>query len=178
MKRRERRWHFDFVPAAAPSRFQRIRLGCCLVALVAAIAAGVWQSLALKNGGVIAWGCGINVGQCNVPADATSGVTAIAASWQSLALRNGGVIAWGCNVGDYGQCSVPASAQSDVTAIAAGSSDGLALKQDGSVVAWGCRPPNDFGQCDVPAAASSGVVAIAASDEHSRALRQDGRVAA
>ena len=145
---------------------------------VTAIAAGVWQSLELKNGGVIAWGCGINVGQCNVPADATSGVTAIAASWQSLALRNGGVIAWGCNVGDYGQCSVPASAQSDVTAIAAGSSDGLALKQDGSVVAWGCRPPNDFGQCDVPAAASSGVVAIAASDDHSLVLRQDGSVVA
>jgi hypothetical protein len=145
---------------------------------VTAIAAGLWQSLALKNGGVIAWGCGINFGQCNVPADATSGVTAIAAGWHSLALKDGKVLAWGCDIGDYGQCAVPAAAQSGVTAIAAGSSHSLALKQDGNVVAWGCRPPNDYGQCNVPAAASSGVIAIAAADFHNLALRQDGSVVA
>jgi hypothetical protein len=146
---------------------------------VRAIAAGLWQSLALKaDGSVVAWGCGINFGQCDVPASASSGVRAIAAAWQSLALKDdGSVLAWGCLVGDYGQCSVPAAAGSGVTAIAAADSSSLALKQDGSVIAWGCRPPNDFGQCRVPATASSGVTAIAAADAHSLALKDGGVIA-
>jgi hypothetical protein len=56
---------------------------------VTAIAAGFFQSLALKAGGVLAWGCGPggDYGQCTVPAGALSGVTAIAAgASHSLAL--------------------------------------------------------------------------------------------
>jgi hypothetical protein len=146
---------------------------------VRAIAAGLWQSLALKaDGSVVAWGCGINFGQCDVPASATSGVRAIAAAWHSLALKDDGrVVAWGCLIGDYGQCSVPAAAGSGVTAISAADSDSLALKQDGSVIAWGCGSSNNFGQCNVPAAASSGVTAIAAGDYHSLALKNGGVIA-
>jgi hypothetical protein len=57
---------------------------------VKAIAAGVYHSLAVKDGGVIAWGChgGSASGECNVPAIATSGVTAIAASGDSLAVSD------------------------------------------------------------------------------------------
>jgi hypothetical protein len=83
----------------------------------------------------------------------------------------GGVLAWGCGAGlDSGQCSVPPAAASGVVAIAAGSNHSLALKRDGSVVAWGCRG-NEFGQCTVPAAAASGVSAISAGLHHSLALK-------
>ena len=65
------------------------------------------HGLALKNGGVVAWGCGRFPagGQCRVPAAALSGVTAIAAGWDyGLALKqNGSVIAWGC--GEHGATS-------------------------------------------------------------------------
>ena len=60
-------------------------------------------------------------------------------------------------------------------AISAGGIFSLALKSDGSVIAWG---DNTFGQCNVPAAALSGVVAIAAGSLHSLALKADGTVVA
>jgi len=50
----------------------------------------------------------------------------------------------------------------------------LALKADGTVVAWGV---NDFGQSTVPAGLS-GVVSIAAGSSHSLALKSDGTVVA
>lgn len=51
----------------------------------------------------------------------------------------------------------------------------MALKTDGSVVAWGA---NDLGQTTVPAAAQSGVTAIAAGELYTLALRTDGTVVA
>jgi hypothetical protein len=64
-----------------------------------AVAAGSWQSLALKaNGTVVAWGCGgtTDFGQCSVPSG-LAGVTALSAGYgQSLALKAAGtVVAWG-----------------------------------------------------------------------------------
>ncbi len=56
----------------------------------------------------------------------------------------------------------------------------MALKADGTVVAWGesCQDVyTDFGQCDVPSGLS-GVTAIAASFAHSLALKGDGTVVA
>ena len=160
---------------------------------VTAIAAGFYDSLALKGGRVLAWGCGVdNVGQCTVPPAAESGVIAIAAGLHhSLALRSdGSVVAWGCTGGtsaippqpsDFGQCNVPAGAKSGVTAIAAGYYQSLALKSDGSVVAWGCGSNGgfnlDFGQCTVPSEATSGVKAIAAGESHSLALKDGGVIA-
>jgi hypothetical protein len=63
-----------------------------------------------------------------------------------------------------------------VTAVAAGVNDSLALKADGTVVAWGCGF-NNGGQCSVPVGLS-GVTAIAASWLHSLALKGDGSVVA
>ena len=62
---------------------------------------------------------------------------------------------------------------SNVVAISGGSFHSLALKYDGTVVAWG---DDSAGQIDVPAAALSNVVAIAAGGFHSLALKSDGSV--
>jgi Regulator of chromosome condensation (RCC1) repeat/Bacterial Ig domain len=63
-----------------------------------------------------------------------------------------------------------------VTAIAAGFAHSLALKGDGTVVAWGCLNA-DVGQCNVPSGLS-GVTAIAAGFYQSLALKDDGTVVA
>jgi alpha-tubulin suppressor-like RCC1 family protein len=54
-------------------------------------------------------------------------------------------------------------------AIAAGYGQSLALKKDGSIVAWGCGGNASFGQCSVPAEAT-GAVAIAANFAQGLAL--------
>ena len=60
------------------------------------------------------------------------------------------------------------------TAIAAGWYHTVALKGDGTVVAWGY---NGYGQCNVPPGLS-GVTAIAAGGYHTAALKGDGIVVA
>lgn len=65
-----------------------------------------------------------------------------------------------------------ATAGGSPIALAAGSGHSLALKPDGTVVAWG---RNDFGQTNVPAAATN-VIAIAAGYSHNLALRANGTV--
>jgi PASTA domain/Regulator of chromosome condensation (RCC1) repeat len=94
------------------------------------------------------------------------------------ATAGGRPVAWGCGAfNDHGQCSV-LSGLSDATAIAAGFSHSLALKDDGTVVAWGCvTAGTDHGQCSVPVGLS-GVTAIAAGSAHSLALKSDGTVVA
>ena len=66
-----------------------------------------------------------------------------------------------------------------MTAISAGSAHSLALKRDGTVVAWGCGGDggSDDGQCNLPAGLS-GVTAIAAGNAQSLALKSDGTVVA
>jgi hypothetical protein len=63
-----------------------------------------------------------------------------------------------------------------VTAIAAGSNYSLALKGDGTVVAWGCNG-FDGEPCTVPSGLA-GVTAVAAGFFHSLALKGDGTVVA
>jgi hypothetical protein len=69
---------------------------------------------------------------------------------------------------NYGQTDVPSSAKSGVVAIAGGLFHTVALKQDGSVIAWG---NNSYNQTTVPSRAQSGVVAIAAGSLHTVALK-------
>jgi alpha-tubulin suppressor-like RCC1 family protein len=136
---------------------------------VVAIAVGRDHSVVLKNdGSVLAWTWTNNTfSQMDVPAEAKSGVVAIAAAGfidptilhgHTVALKSdGSVIAWGDNT--YGQTDVPIAARNGVTAISAGPSHTVALTRDGSVLAWG---DNTDGQTDVPTAARNGVAAIAA----------------
>ncbi|MBI3414439.1 MAG: hypothetical protein HY043_03820 [Verrucomicrobia bacterium] len=177
---------------------------------VTAIAAGGNHTVALKNdGSVVAWGWNEN-GQTTVPVAAQSGVIAIAAGdAHSVALKSDGtVVAWGDN--NSGQVTAapttnaPSATASPVTlngqvlsgvkAIAAGGYHTVALKSDGSVVAWG---QNDSGQVNGTTSRSfaianpvrlrgqtldtvllSGVIAIAAGEWHTVALRNDGSVVA
>jgi hypothetical protein len=64
-----------------------------------------------------------------------------------------------------------------VGAIAAAQAQSVALKGDGTVVAWGCGVPFTYGQCNVPGGLS-GVTAIAAGYFDSLALKGDGTVVA
>ncbi len=110
-------------------------------------------------------------------------VTAIAAGYQhSLALLNNGtVLGWGCN--DFGQATgvkggtngivtINGIVLTNVAAISAGYFHNLALRGDGTVVAWG----NDgAGKISVPAGLSN-VIAISAGWNHSLALKKDGSV--
>jgi alpha-tubulin suppressor-like RCC1 family protein len=79
------------------------------------------------------------------------------------------VVAWGDNT--YGQTNVPAVA-TNVQAVAAGSGFSVALKGDGTVIAWGRA-----GTTNIPAGVSN-VVAIAAGDGQSLGLKNDGTLVA
>jgi alpha-tubulin suppressor-like RCC1 family protein len=87
------------------------------------------------------------------------------------------VVAWGDN--SSGQRRVPPGL-TNVAAISAGDTHGLALKRDGTVVAWGGRDSyynNDYCQTNVPSGLSN-VMAVAAGGTHSLALLRNGTVVA
>lgn len=71
------------------------------------------------------------------------------------------------------QMDIP-SGLSDVVALAAGGYHSLALRKDGSLIAWG---DNSFGQTNIPLSLTN-VVDFAAGDYHSVALGPDGHVVA
>jgi hypothetical protein len=171
---------------------------------VVAVSSGASHTLALTSDGAVAgWGAdnyGESTGSGNqvltngwvaLNKMPLTNVVAIAAGeFHSLALRSDGtVIGWGLNssgqaIGAASLTDTPTNGfvrlagqlLSNVVAIAAGSAHSLALKQDGTVVAWGA---NNVGQRDIPAGLSN-VVAIAASGNqgmnYSLALTADGNV--
>ncbi|PYI50989.1 immunoglobulin-like domain-containing protein [Paenibacillus flagellatus] len=151
------------------------------------IAAGNNFSLALKaDGTLVAWG-DHSAGQTTVPnglAKPVKGGAVAAGAIHSLALKSDGTVeAWGGSPGDVwgdddpelGQLTVPDELTEPGTAmdIAAGSYHSLALKANGTVVAWG---DNRYGQTDVPGL--SGVKAVSAGTQHSLALTANGTVVA
>ncbi|MBI4492930.1 MAG: IPT/TIG domain-containing protein, partial [Chloroflexi bacterium] len=169
-----------------------------------AVAAGGYHSLALKSDGTVwAWG-GNGYGQLGdgstsnratpVQVSGLSGVIAVSAGWQhSLALKNDGTVwAWGNNrfgqLGDGTSSTVrttpvQVSGLSGVVAIAAGGYHSLALKNDGTVWAWGANWYGALGDgtatnrlTPVQVPGLSGVMAVAAGSAHSLALKGDGTV--
>ena len=170
---------------------------------VTAIAGGDHHSLAIRNGGVYAWGLNNN-GQLGdgtttnrstpvaLTGPVSSGVTAIAGADRSLALRNGGLYAWGYNsngqLGDGTRISrstpfaLTGAMSSGVTAIAAGSATTLALR-NGGIYAWGYNGDGELGVAPsadrlTPLALtgplSSGVTSIAFGAFHGLAVRNGG----
>ncbi len=184
-----------------------------------AIAAGQGHSLALKNDGTV-WAWGLNQDgqlgdgtttdsstpvQVNDPTDSSgylTDVSAIAAgSSHSLALKSDGTVwAWGNNFsGELGDGTttdssnkpVQVSELDGIEAIAAGGSLSLALKNDGTVWAWGdnqasqgSRIGGQLGDDEITSSNTplqvsdlpGGIEAIAAGAEHGLALNDDGTV--
>ncbi len=135
-------------------------------------------------GDVFGWGSN-NQLQTSIPERTTNIVAIAAGDYHSVALTlDGRAVCWGDNA--HGQVTGRPSTSSptstngsppglaDVIAIAAGGYHTMALRRDGTVIAWG---DNVYGQTNVPSTLS-GVVAIAAGGRHSLALKQDGRVVA
>jgi alpha-tubulin suppressor-like RCC1 family protein len=150
-------------------------------------------ALALKSDGtVIGWGDNnsyplYTVGPTNVPGDLSNVVAIAAGGGHGLALKNDStVIGWGYNhygeaigvpnlVSPYastGQVMIAGQVLSNVVAIAAGFIHSLALKSDGTVVAWGW---NTNGEATIPVGVSN-VVAISAGYYQSLAIIADLKI--
>jgi len=84
----------------------------------------------------------------------------------SVLLPASQIVAWGDN--SYGQTNSPQIY--NAVAVAGGDYDSVALRQDGTLVAWGA---DDAGQTEVPTNALP-FVAIAAGAEHNLAIAADG----
>ncbi|MES1180849.1 MAG: immunoglobulin domain-containing protein, partial [Verrucomicrobiota bacterium] len=97
---------------------------------VFAVAGSFGASFAVRtDGNIVAWGGGTAT---NIPASA-SNVVAISSSGGTVVLRNDGTM-----VGWNSTFAPPAA--SNITAVAAGYDFGLALRADGTLVAWGGSP--------------------------------------
>lgn len=170
-------------------------------ATVFSVAEGETHSLALKtNGTVVAWGDN-SAGQTNVPAMSPAVAVAAGSYFSQALLSNGQIPQWssagttylsttalmlstrGVNTlalkpnGSLFQSStfmpVPPSGTNFI-AVCTAQYASMALRDDGSVVAWGL---NYDGLTNVPAAATN-IVSIAGGDDHFLALRDDGSVIA
>lgn len=123
-----------------------------------------------------------------------TGAVALGSNFTFALKADGTVSSWGWNsfyaLGDpavaYGDVRTtpgPVAGLTDVVALAAGANHGLALKNDGSVWAWGRNIAGELGDgtgapqaTPVQVANLSGVVAIAAAGVTSLALKNDGSV--
>ncbi|RJQ68449.1 hypothetical protein D5S17_32085 [Pseudonocardiaceae bacterium YIM PH 21723] len=87
----------------------------------------------------------------------------------SLQVDAGRVVGWGQHA------TIPPEAQSGVIAISAGTNHSLALKADGTLIAWG---DNTWNQVTIPSEAQHDVIAMSAGEQHNLVLKSDGTVIA
>ncbi len=158
---------------------------------VVALAGGSRHSMVLhSNGTVSAWGEN-SVGQTNIPNGLTNVLGIDAGTFHNIVVHsNGTVTAWGkwwtesypdSTVDPYNgidkdtseNVSVP-SGLTNIIAVAAGNNHDLALRADGTVVAWGIGASS---YTTVPAGLTN-VVAISAGYTHNVALLSDSTVVA
>ncbi len=171
---------------------------------ITAISGGGIHSLMLKNDGTV-WACGYNIyGQLgngnntnsNIPVQVSSlsNISAISGGYTySLALKNDGTVwAWGENfIGQLGNgtntnSNVPVQVSSLTGIIAISASLGnrsLALKNDGTVWAWGSNSSGQLGNgtttsSSVPVQVNTltGIIAIGGGWAHSIAIKNNGTV--
>ena len=152
-----------------------------LPAGIVQVSGGYGHSVAVISSGVVyAWGDD-EYGQATAPT--LTGVWEVAAGiYHSLALKSDGtVVGWGAGAAgtatgtepNFGQATPPDfSTNNPAVALAAGGYHSLALRADGTVVAWG---NNDAGQTVVPVGLDR-VIGIAAGLFHNVALRVDGTI--
>jgi alpha-tubulin suppressor-like RCC1 family protein len=166
------------------------------------IAAGSYHSLALKNDGTV-WECGgYSYGEYGgtgnptvaIQAESLSNINCIAAGGESNFARksDGTVWAWGSNaygqLGDgsvrYSPIPIVSPELSDFTeAIAARDDNSLAIKEDGTVWAWGNNARGQLGDgtttvrsAPVQVTGLTDVISVVAGDHHSLALKEDETV--
>lgn len=138
---------------------------------VVQVAAGRDFSLALKDDGtVVAWG-EPTYGKTTVPSGLTNVVQVAAGGYIAAALRSdGSVVTWGYEAG-----AVPPWITNDIAQISvSGLSFVLALRENGTVAAWGEPRPYSL----VPPGDPADIVAVSAGDDFSVALKADGTVIA
>jgi len=163
--------------SSLPPAVSHVPRGLSNVVAIACGGSNYERSMALKSDGtVVVWQSGFPEEE-PVPVEATNLVAIVAGVCHSLALkRDGTVFGWGCNSSGQatgiptvvtpsessfssGFVTLNGQVLSNVVAIAAGDDYNLALKNDGSVVAWG----NKRSYKDIPAGLTS-VTAISAGD--------------
>jgi hypothetical protein len=155
-----------------------LRLGLGMLALLLAVGTTRGQ------GTVVAWGVD-NGGQLVAPPGLTNVIAVSAGYNHTLALTGDGTaVAWGDN--SFGQTNIPtvfpgstnlppgSNRLADLVAISAGPWHNMALRSNGTVVAWGYFYG---GETAVPAGLND-VVAISAGGHHCLALRSNGTVVA
>lgn len=150
------------------------------------------RGVALRSDGTVGiWGGESIYKDATSPANLSNVVAIAAGDGHTLALKNDGTImGWGFNkVGQAtgipttnspnyaaGPVTIGGHILSNVVSIAAGRGYSLALKKDGSVIAWGRRMVNDLYPVTVPSGLSN-VVAIAAGDNFCLAITTNSAVA-
>jgi alpha-tubulin suppressor-like RCC1 family protein len=141
-----------------------------------ALAAGWYHCLALANGRVYAWGDN-GGGQTKVDDNAYAGVTAIAAGAKSsAAIKNGQIVLWGEANDESAKVEFANSPKNGpYKAVALGANHGLAIREDGTVDAWG-QDLNGKVYQTASAFWGVGFKAVAAGKEFSMGLNENGQV--
>ena len=144
---------------------------------------GSLENLALKQDGTVVEWYGNSHMDHSAPAGLSNVVSIASGLTHHLALRSDGTIfGWGSRVASgvpsttsysSGVVKLGGHVLSNVVAIAAGGNNSMALKSDGTVVAWG---ENGFHQTDVPAGLSN-VVSIAVGNNFCLAITTNRAVA-
>ncbi|WP_182914122.1 hypothetical protein [Paenibacillus sp. 1011MAR3C5] len=140
--------------------------------LAAMVADGEAGALGLtKEGQLVQWPSASYGGF--VPAQAASSISSVAMNdTEYVAVRNDGTLTQWSKFSSPQLKKIPAAAKDMVSVSVSRSQHALAMKKDGTVIAWG---NNNNGEATVPSGLRN-VTAVAAGYEYSLALSQDGKV--